>query len=78
MDRIKGEVMIMRGTLKGDEAKKMEGRMLKEFGSFWALGKDNRRMSVRDWWTYLCTWPIPEKFRLGGGCNLKLKKEHGG
>ena len=34
MDRIKGEVKIMQGTLKGDEGKKMEGRMLKEFGSF--------------------------------------------
>jgi hypothetical protein len=34
MDRIKGEVKIMQGTLKGDEGKKMEGRRLKEFGSF--------------------------------------------
>ena len=33
MDRIKGEVKIMQGTLQGDEAKKMEGRVLKEFGS---------------------------------------------
>lgn len=33
MDRIKGEVKIMQGTLKGDEGKKLEGRMLKEFGS---------------------------------------------
>ena len=33
MDRIKGEVKIMHGTLKGDEGKKLEGRMLKEFGS---------------------------------------------
>jgi hypothetical protein len=33
MDRIKGEVKIMHGTLRGDEAKKIEGRMLKEFGS---------------------------------------------
>jgi len=33
MDRIKGEVKIMQGTLKGDEMKKMEGRVLKEFGS---------------------------------------------
>ena len=34
MDRIKGEVKILHGTLKGDEGKKMEGRMLKEFGTF--------------------------------------------
>jgi hypothetical protein len=34
MDRIKGEVKILQGTIKGDEGKKMEGRMLKEFGSF--------------------------------------------
>jgi len=33
MDRIKGEVKILQGTIKGDEEKKMEGRMLKEFGS---------------------------------------------
>ena len=34
MDRIKGEMKIMQGTFKGDEEKKMEGRILKEFGSF--------------------------------------------